>query len=144
MGKNVFRTKAFSLILPEGWIVDHKGEVLALYPKAKDAGVVQISTFSSEKPMKNSEINPKTRLENHIKKQTKDKVKIKVQERMRSISAISDFYKLLENREERCWKMMVTMTKNRMAFVTYNIEWEFRNARLKDIEEIFDSFLLES
>ena len=138
--KKIFKTPIFSIILPNGWIADMSNiQILAFYKKAGDSGVIQVSTYSRDKDISYSKLSPSKSLQDYLKKQTKQKVKITTYERNKTKYAISDHY--ISGK----WfsRAMVAENKKKVAFITYNIEAEYKNANLKEVEEIFDSFMFE-
>jgi len=132
--KHVLKILGFSIILPPDWIDDTSDKhVLAVYRKVGDSGVIQISTFTKEDK---KGIDPKQSLRDYLKDET---IKIKTYERNNSKYALSDYY-LSDNMFCRA---MVVDKNDRHAFITYNVEEKFKNAYLKDVDEIFDSFMFD-
>jgi len=141
--KKVFKTNSFSVILPSGWIVDAHQQPLVIQRELEDAGVIQISVFFAIKPLKEEKIRPELLLEGYLKKQKNAKIKINKYERKGQRFAVSDFYKSNDGSKDWFCKTMVVMNNNKQALMTYIVEYEFKNTKLKDVEEIFDSFMIE-
>jgi len=141
--KNIFKTNSFSIILPSGWIVDAQQQPLVIQRETEDAGVIQISIFFATKPLKVEKIRPESLLRSYLEKQKNTKIKINAYEREGQKFAVSDFYKSHDSSKDWFCKTMVVMTNSKQALITYNVEYKFKNSRLKDVEEIFDSFMIE-
>ena len=141
--KQILKTNVFSVLIPSGWIADTNQQPLAIYREKGDSGVVQISIFSATNPLNESKIKPEDSLKRYLKGQTKEKIKIKTYGRKGCKFALSDFYKSKNNSKDWFCRTMNAMTEKKMALITYNIEYEFKNSELKDVEEIFDSFIFE-
>jgi hypothetical protein len=137
--KRVFKVNHFSTILPPGWIDDKsKKNIIAFYKKSGDSGVIQISMMVGEK-RDYSKLNPGDMLKSWLDKQGVKNIRIKTYERNNTKYALSDYY----IKDRSFWRTMIVDNSNKNAFITYNIEEKFKNAYLKDVDEIFDSFIIE-
>lgn len=132
--RRVLKLGSISLILPQGWREDTSdSRVLSIYREKGDSGVFSISTFTKDD---GKAIDPKKALSNLILKDKK--IKIKTYERNNTNYALSDYY----IKEDRFWRAMVADSDKKHSLVTYNIEEKFKNAYLSDVDEIFNSFML--
>lgn len=130
-----YKTNMFTINLPKDWKVETEGNIYSLY-NPDGFGVIQISTYSKKKS-RNKDTH--TILEFEIKKiicrKNIKNVKIRRIQTSRYRGAIISFVQA-----NRFWKILITCSRDAIAFMTYNCEDKHKHLEVKIVNSIIDTF----